>query len=90
MNVHAPKKDKTYDVKGSFQKELEQVFHKLSKHYMKIWFGGFNDKATTSGNESIHKISNDDATSENITVRSIIFPHHNIQKTESHCSYSDK
>jgi hypothetical protein len=64
LNVHAPKEDKIYDMKGSFQKELEQVFHKLSTHYMKIWFGGFNAKAgledtfkPTSGNESIHKTS---------------------------------
>jgi hypothetical protein len=31
LNVHAPKEDKTDDVRGSFYEELEHVFHKFPK-----------------------------------------------------------
>jgi hypothetical protein len=31
LNVHAPREDKTDDVKDSFCEELERVFYKLSK-----------------------------------------------------------
>jgi hypothetical protein len=88
LNVHAPTEDKTDDVKDSFYAELEHVFDKLSKYHMKILLGGFKGKVgredifkLTIGNESLHKISNDNgvrlvnfATSKNLTVRSMMFP----------------
>jgi endonuclease/exonuclease/phosphatase family metal-dependent hydrolase len=61
---------------------------------MKILLGDFNDKVgredifkSTTGNESLHEISNDNrvrvvnfATSKNLTVKSKMFPHCNIHK----------
>jgi hypothetical protein len=35
LNVHAPTEDKTDDVKDSFYKQLERVFNKFPKYYMK-------------------------------------------------------
>jgi hypothetical protein len=60
---------------------------------MKIFLGDFNAKGgkedifkLTVGNESLHEISNDNGvrrvhftTSKNLTVKSIMFPHCNIQ-----------
>jgi hypothetical protein len=66
LNVHAPTEDKTDDVKDSFYEELECVFDKFPKYYLKILFRDFNTKVgledvfkPTIGNESLHKISND-------------------------------
>jgi hypothetical protein len=36
LNVHAPRKDKTDDVKDSFYEELECVFDKFPKYHMNI------------------------------------------------------
>jgi hypothetical protein len=59
---------------------------------MTFFLGDFNAKVgwedifkSTIGNESLHKISNDNgvvnfATSKNFTVKSTMFPHHNIHK----------
>jgi hypothetical protein len=61
---------------------------------MKILLGDFNAKVgredilkLTIGNESLHKISNDNevrvahfATTKNLIVRSTMFPHRNIHK----------
>jgi hypothetical protein len=61
---------------------------------MKIFLGDFNAKVSradifkpTIGNESLHEIANDNgvrlvnfATSKNLTVRSTMFPPHNICK----------
>jgi hypothetical protein len=61
---------------------------------MKILLGDFNAKVgredilkLTIGNESLHEIGNDNevrvahfATTKNLTVRSTMFPHHNIHK----------
>jgi hypothetical protein len=65
LNVHAPTEDKTDDVKDSFYDELERVFDKFPKYHMKILLD-FNAKVgredifkLTIGNESLHKISND-------------------------------
>jgi exonuclease III len=44
LNVHAPTQDKTDYVKDSFYEELERVFDKFSKYYMKILLGDFNVK----------------------------------------------
>jgi hypothetical protein len=94
LNVHAPTEDKTDDVKDSFYEELECVFDKFWKYHMKILLGDFNAKVgkedifkLTIGNESLHEISTDNgvrlvhfATSKNLRVRSMIFPHRNIHK----------
>jgi hypothetical protein len=53
-------------VKDSFYEEMEHIFHKFPKYHMKILLGGLNAKVgredifkPTIGNESLHKISND-------------------------------
>jgi endonuclease/exonuclease/phosphatase family metal-dependent hydrolase len=92
LNVQAPTEDKTDDVKGSFYEEMERVFDKFNKYHIKILVGEFNAKIgredifkQTIGNESLHKISNDNgvrlenfATSNNFKVKSTMFPHRNI------------
>jgi exonuclease III len=94
LNVHAPTKDKTDDVKDSFYEELERIFDKFPKYHIKILLGDLNAKVDredifkpTIGNESLHKISNDNgvravnfATSKNLIVKSTMFPHRNIHK----------
>jgi hypothetical protein len=94
LNVHAPTENKTDDVKDSLYEELKLVFDKFSKYYMKILLGDFNAKVgredifkPTIGNESLHKISNDNgvrlvnfATPKNLRVKSTMFPHRNIHK----------
>jgi exonuclease III len=66
LNVHAPKEDKTDDVKNSFYEELERIFHKFTKYHMKILLGDLNVNVgredhfkPTIENESLHEISND-------------------------------
>jgi exonuclease III len=61
LNVHAPTGDKIADVKDSFYRELDPVFNKFPKYYMKIVLGDFNSKIDredifkpTVGNESLH------------------------------------
>jgi exonuclease III len=94
LNVHALSEDKTDDVKDSFYEELERVLDKFPKYHMKILFGDFNAKVgredifkPTTGNESLHGISDDNgvrsvsfATSKNLRVKSTMFPHSNIHK----------
>jgi hypothetical protein len=94
LNVHAPTENKTADVKDSFYEEFEHVFDKFSKYHMKILFVDFNAKVgreeifkPTTGNESLHEISNDNgvrlvnfATSKNLGVKSTMLPHGNIHK----------
>jgi hypothetical protein len=94
LNVHAPTEDKTDDVKDSFYMELERVFDIFPKYHMKILLGDFSAKVgrkdifkLTIGNETLHEISNDNgvrivnfATSKNLRVKSMMFPHHNIHK----------
>jgi hypothetical protein len=36
LNVHVPTKDKTDYVKNSFYEELEPIFNKFPKYYMKL------------------------------------------------------
>jgi hypothetical protein len=91
LNVHAPAEDKTDDMKVRFYEELQHVFDKIPKHHMKILLD-FNAKVgmedifnPTTGNESLHKISNDNgvvnfATSKNLIAKSTMFPHRNIHK----------
>ncbi|PNF38661.1 hypothetical protein B7P43_G01213 [Cryptotermes secundus] len=94
MNVHAPTEDKIDDIKDRFYEELEHVLDKFPNYPRKILLGEFNAKVgredifkPTIGNESLHEISNDNgvrvvnfATSKNLTVKSTMFPHRNIQK----------
>jgi hypothetical protein len=81
LNIHAQTEDKIDDAKDSFYKELERVFDKFPKYHMKILLGDFNAKVGREdifkpavGNESFHKISNDNvitvlnfATSKNLS-----------------------
>jgi hypothetical protein len=94
LKVHAPTEDKTDDVMNSFYKELERVFDKFPKYHIKILLGDFNAKVgrkdifkSTTGNKNLHEISNDNGvrlvnftTSKNLTIKRMMFPHHNIQK----------
>jgi hypothetical protein len=75
----------------SFYEVLECVFDKFPKHHMKTLLD-FSAKVgredifkPTVQNESLHKISNDIgvrvvnfAISKNLTVKSTMFPHHNV------------
>jgi endonuclease/exonuclease/phosphatase family metal-dependent hydrolase len=77
-------------VKDSFDEELD----KFPTYLMKILLGDFNDKVgrenifkQTNWNECLHEIINDNgvgvvnfATSKNLIVKSIIFPHSKIHK----------
>jgi hypothetical protein len=70
------------------------VFDKFREYHKKISFGGFNAKVgredifkLTIGNKSLHEISNNNgvravnfATSKNLTFKSTMFPHSNINK----------
>jgi hypothetical protein len=83
LNVHALTKDKIDDVKDRFYEELEHVFDKFPKYHMKILLGDFNAKVgrkdvfkPTTGNKSLHEISNDNgvivvnfATSKNLPLK---------------------
>jgi hypothetical protein len=94
LNVHAPTEDNTDDVKDCFYGAVERVFDKFPKYYMKILLGDFNAKVgredifkLTIGNESLHEINYDSgvrlenlATSKNLRVESMMFPHRNIHK----------
>jgi hypothetical protein len=92
--VHAPCEDTSDDVKDSFYEELRHVFDQFPRYDMKILLGDFNAKVgredtfkLTIRNESTHEISNDNgvrvvnfATSKNLAVKSIMFPHRSIHK----------
>jgi hypothetical protein len=70
------------------------VFDNFPKYHLKILLGDFNAKVgregvfkPTTGNESLHKISNDNGvwlvnfvTSKNLRVKSMMFSHRNIYK----------
>jgi hypothetical protein len=66
LNVHAPCEDKSDDVKDSFYEELARVFDQFPRYDMNILLDDFNEKVgredifkPTIGNESSHKINND-------------------------------
>jgi hypothetical protein len=95
LNVNGPCEHKGDDVKDSFYEELRHVFDQFPRYDMKILFGDFNAKVgresifkPTIGNESLHETGNDNgvrvvnfATSKNLVVKSMMFPHHNIHKS---------
>jgi hypothetical protein len=92
LNIHAPTVNKIDDVKDSFYEELESMFDEFPKYHVKILSGDFNAEVgredifkPTIGKESLH--SNDNrvrvvnfATSKNLTVKSMMFPHCNVHK----------
>jgi hypothetical protein len=94
LNAHAQTEEKGDNSKDSFYKELEGVFDHIHKYHMKILLGDFNPKVEredtfkpTIGNESLHQDSKDNgvrvvnfATSNNLVVKSTMFPHRNIHK----------
>jgi hypothetical protein len=94
VNVHAPCEDKSDDIKDSFHEELARVFDQFPEFGMKILLGDFNTKLgredifkPTIRNESSHEISSDNgvravnfATSNNLVVKSTMFPHCSIHK----------
>ena len=96
LNVHAPSEEKSKNclLKDSFYEELEQVFDHFPKNHIKILLGDFNAKVgrqnfskPTTGNESLHRDSNNNsvriinfATSKNLVVTSMMFPHQNVHK----------
>jgi len=94
VNVHVPSEEKSDESKDSFYEELEQVFDHFPKYLMKMLLGDFNAKVErenilkpTIGQESLHQNSNDNgvrlvnfATSQNLVVKSTMFPHRNIHK----------
>jgi hypothetical protein len=66
LNVHAQTEDKIDYIKHRLYEELEYVFDKFPKYHMKILFGDFsatvcaeNIFKPTTGNESLHEISDD-------------------------------
>jgi len=94
VNVHAPSEEKSDEAKDSFYEELEQVFDQFPKYHMKMLLGYFNAKVgrenvfkATIGQKSLHQDSNDNgvrlvsfAISQNLVVKSTMFPHRNIYK----------
>ena len=94
LNVRTQSEKESDDSGDSFYKELEQVFYHFAKNHMNILLGDFNAKLRreeifkpTIGNESLHQDSNDNdfrivnfATSENLVVKSTMFPHRDIHK----------
>jgi hypothetical protein len=81
-------------MKDRFYKELERVFDKFPKYHMRILLADFNAKVGREdifkpalGNVRLHEISNANgirvvnyATFKTLTVKSRMFPHHNIHK----------
>jgi hypothetical protein len=64
LNVHAPCKNKSNDVKDSFYEEPACEFDQFPRYDMKMLVGDFNAKVDkedifkpTTGNESSHEIS---------------------------------
>jgi hypothetical protein len=92
--VQAPTEDKHDDMNDSFYRELEQVFDQFLKCHMKISLRDFSASIgkedifkPTIRNESLCEICNDNgvrivnlATSKNLIVKSIIFPHRDVHK----------
>jgi hypothetical protein len=66
LDIRALTKDKIDDVKDSLYNKLESVFDNFPKYHMNILLGDFSAKVgredifkPTTGNESLHEISND-------------------------------
>jgi hypothetical protein len=72
----------------TFYEEIKHAFDKFQKYHMKILLGDFNAKVgredifkPTIGNESLHKISNDNE------KESQTLPHPKILLSKVRCSY---
>jgi len=92
--VHALSEEKSDDSNESFYEELEQAFDRYPKYHMKILLGDFNAKLgsknifrPTVWNERLQQGSKKNgvrivnfATSKNLVVKSMVFPHRNIHK----------
>jgi hypothetical protein len=83
--VNVSTEDETDDTKSRFNEELERVLDQFSK------VDRDDISKPTIGKESLHEISNDNgirvanfATSKNLIVKSIMFPHHDIQNLLGH------
>ena len=66
LNVHAPSQEKSDGSKDSSYEESEQIFNHFPNYHMKMLLGDFNAKVgrenifkLTTGNESLHQVSND-------------------------------
>jgi hypothetical protein len=88
LNVHASTEDKIDDIKDRFYEEQEQAFDKFPKNHMEILLGDFNAKVGrkdifkhTTGNESLHAISNDNG------VRAVNFATSKISLLKVQCSH---
>lgn len=94
INLHAPTEEKDNDVKEEFYNEVERVYDACPKHDIKIVLGDLNAKIGKEdqfreiiGKQSLHKESNDNglrvidfATSKDLRVGSVRFPHKTIHK----------
>jgi hypothetical protein len=94
LNVHAPTEDKIDNLKDRFHEELEQVFDKFPKYHKNIFLLDFRAKVGRDDifkpkicNDSLKELSNDNGvrvvnfdTSKNLIVKSMMFPHRNINK----------
>jgi hypothetical protein len=94
LNVHAPTDDAIDDMKDSFYKELERVFHTFPKYHLINLLGDFNAKVGKEDtskpliwHESLREIGNDNgvrvvnfAITRNLIVRSTTLPDHIIHK----------
>jgi hypothetical protein len=67
LNVHAPCKNKSDDVKDTFYQELRHIFYQFPRYNTKMLLGDFNAEVgredifkLVTGNDSSHGISNDD------------------------------
>jgi hypothetical protein len=92
--VHAPSKDRSNGMKYSIYKELERVFDQFLMYNMQILLGDFSAKLgredalkPTVRNENLREINNDNGvrvvnftTSKNLSIKNIMFLHHNIHK----------
>jgi hypothetical protein len=92
LNVRAPTKCKIGDMKDRINEKLECVFDEFPKNHTNILLRDFKVERDmedtfklTLGNANLHKIINDNgvrvvnfATSKNLTVKSTMFPYHNI------------
>jgi hypothetical protein len=94
LNAHAPCEGKGVVVKDSFYVELGHDFDHFPRYDMKVLLGDFSVEVgrenifkLTVGKESLHEIIYDSgfigvifATSENLVVKSTMFPHCRIHK----------
>ena len=97
LNMNAPIEERRDDTKDSLCEELQQVFdhflipYQILSGYFNVKFGKEDTFKPTIWNESLDQDSNDKgvrivnfATSKNLFVKSMMFPHRIIHKTPGH------